>query len=73
MYLEERVDKIEAFMELLIKEHPEFCPHQWLYDGGTTLKNKQISHLRCRFCGKQEEKEIDIQPVTDKIPTMFSF
>lgn len=73
MYLEERVDRVEAFMELFLSEHPEMCPHQWIVEEGSYLdKNgNRITPIRCRFCNKQRES---ITATSDKeIKFDFSF
>ncbi len=68
MYLEERIDRLEAFMELLINEHPELCPHQFLGEEITKDEwGRQYQHIRCRFCGKQEVYEIDPRPVQNRV------
>ena len=73
MYLEERVARVEAFMELFLSEHPDMCPHQWWTDG-SAYEDEKGNHrigVYCRFCGKREER-IDPKQKTDS-STGFSF
>lgn len=73
MYLEERVARVEAFMELFLSEHPDMCPHQWWLDG-SSYEDEKGNHkvgIRCNFCGKQEER-IEQKQKTDS-STGFSF
>ena len=56
MYLEERVARVEAFMELFLSEHLDMCPHQWMVEGGSYL-DKDGNHkveIQCRFCGNKK-------------------
>lgn len=75
MYLEERVARVEAFMELFLSEHPDMCPHQWMVEGGSYLdeKGNHKVQIQCRFCGKQEERT-EVKVKTDSsIGFSFSF
>lgn len=60
MYLEERVARVEAFMELFLSNHPDMCPHQWVVEEGSYLDKdgNRITPIRCRFCNKQELKVV---------------
>ena len=60
MYLEERVARVEAFMERFLSEHPEMCPHQWIVEEGSYLNKdgNRVTPIRCRFCNKQRESII---------------
>ena len=75
MYLEERVARVEAFMELFLSEHPDMCPHQWMITEGSYL-DKNGNHrvgIQCRFCGKQEERIEPKEKVDSSTGFSFSF
>ena len=75
MYLEERVARVEAFMELFLSEHPDMCPHQWITESGSYMnqQGQRVISACCRFCGKHREIRAETQKDSVSNDYEFSF
>jgi hypothetical protein len=54
--------QLEYAAEILFKicrEHPEFCPHDYNWEGSTIDKTtgKSVKRFKCGLCGKSKELE----------------
>lgn len=74
MYLEEKVARVEAFMELFLLEHPDMCPHQWVVEEGSYVDDagNRVTTIYCRFCNKQQKSKVAINK-DENITIGFSF
>ena len=48
------LEKAAVVVFAMCREHPEICPHDYIWSGSRTLDNgKKEAHYKCSLCGTE--------------------